>query len=199
MSTSVIEETIRQWQVEPKKAIMKPTVKGRSDDMVIIRGTNIFPGQIESVLMKNQDVGSNWRMLLTTENDVDMLNIEVESKNQLSQIDSMALERKLREDIKGIILFTVKITIIPPNTIQDSGLKAKRVIDEGLLREEVDKQVKDIQSAYQLYEKSKTDEVKLNYSLEHKLSSCRQAVSINFMISTLHKEILTNHPRYQEH
>ena len=106
------------------------TIKGRSDDMLIIRGTNIYPGQIESVLMKNQEVGGNWRMILTTENDVDMLTVEVESRAQLSQVESMDLEESLKIDIKSVIVFTPKISILPPNGIPQTGLKAKRVIDE---------------------------------------------------------------------
>ena len=105
-------------------------IKGRSDDMVIIRGTNIYPGQIESVLMKNEDVGSNWRMVLTTENDVDMLTVEVESKAPLSQVESMDLEDGLKKDIKSVIVFTPRVTVLPPQSIPQGGLKAKRVVDE---------------------------------------------------------------------
>ena len=105
------------------------TIKGRSDDMIIIRGTNIYPGQIESVLMKNQEVGGNWRMVLDTKNDVDMLTVEVESKNQLSQVESMDLEESLKNDIKSVIVFTPRVTVLPPNGIPQEGLKAKRVID----------------------------------------------------------------------
>ncbi len=110
--------------------IKHSTIKGRSDDMIIIRGTNIFPGQIESVLMKNHDVGSNWRMVLSTKRDVDVLTVEVETKKQLSQFDTENLAKKLQNDIKSVIVFTPKIEVLPPNTIHDTGLKAKRVIDE---------------------------------------------------------------------
>ena len=106
------------------------TIKGRSDDMLIIRGTNIYPGQIESVIMKNQNVGGNWRMVLTTENDVDVLTVEVESKTLLSQVESMDLEERLENDIKSVIVFTPKVTVLPPNSIPQTGLKAKRVVDE---------------------------------------------------------------------
>ncbi len=104
-------------------------IKGRSDDMIIIRGTNIYPGQIESVLMKNQDVGGNWRMVLDTKNDVDILTVEVESKNQLSQVESADLEESLKNDIKSVIVFTARVTVLPPNGIPQEGLKAKRVVD----------------------------------------------------------------------
>ncbi|MDH7517459.1 MAG: phenylacetate--CoA ligase [Candidatus Thermoplasmatota archaeon] len=105
------------------------TIKGRSDDMVIIRGTNIYPGQIESVLMRHPDVGSNWRMILYTEDNVDGLTVEVESKKQLSQVDAMNLEKILENEIKTVIVFTPRVRVLPPNGIPETGLKAKRVID----------------------------------------------------------------------
>jgi len=104
-------------------------IKGRSDDMLIIRGTNIYPGQIESVLMKHENVGGNWRMILSTENDVDQLTVEVESKKILNQVDQMELEETLKREIKSVIVFTPKVTVLPPNSITQEGLKAKRVID----------------------------------------------------------------------
>jgi phenylacetate-CoA ligase len=104
-------------------------IKGRSDDMVIIRGTNIYPGQIESVLMNNPFVGGNWRMVLTTENDIDMLTVEVETKQRLSEVDSEKLSQKLKSDIQSVIVFTPRVDVLPPNMIQETGLKAKRVID----------------------------------------------------------------------
>jgi phenylacetate-CoA ligase len=105
-------------------------IKGRSDDMIIIRGTNIYPGQIESVLMKKNEVGGNWRMVLTTENNTDMLTVEVESKTRLSQVESMDLEKSLKNEIKSVIVFTPRVTVLPPNSITQEGVKAKRVIDE---------------------------------------------------------------------
>jgi phenylacetate-CoA ligase len=104
-------------------------IKGRSDDMVIIRGTNIYPGQIESVLMNNPLVGGNWRMVLSTENDIDLLTVEVETKQRLSIVDSEQLALKLKGDIQSVIVFTPRVDVLPPNTILETGLKAKRVID----------------------------------------------------------------------
>jgi phenylacetate-CoA ligase len=104
-------------------------IKGRSDDMVIIRGTNIYPGQIESVLMNNPLVAGNWRMVLSTENDVDLLTVEVETKQRLSQVDSEQLAQTLKGYIQSVIVFTPRVDVLPPNTILETGLKAKRVID----------------------------------------------------------------------
>ncbi|MEA2055779.1 MAG: phenylacetate--CoA ligase, partial [Candidatus Thermoplasmatota archaeon] len=105
------------------------TIKGRSDDMIILRGTNIYPGQIESALMKHDEVGSNWHMILTNENDMDMLEVEVESESYLSPNDTEKLQTILQNEIKSIIVFTPRVTVLPPNTIPETGLKAKRVID----------------------------------------------------------------------
>ena len=105
------------------------TIKGRSDDMIIVRGTNMYPGQIESALMKNPLVGGNWHMKLYTENDIDQVKVEVESKQQLSQVETKELEDNLQSAIKSVIVFTPQVEVLPPNTIIQQGLKAKRVID----------------------------------------------------------------------
>ena len=59
-----------------------------------------------------------------------MLTVEVESKQQLSTNETSNLEQKLQNDIKTVIVFTPHVTVLPPNTIPDTGLKAKRVIDD---------------------------------------------------------------------
>ena len=105
-------------------------IKARSDDMLIIRGTNIYPGQVESAIMKDKKVGNNWRMIVSTDkNDMDQLTVEVESKNLLSQIDKENLENKLKNNIKQVLVFTPSVSVLPPNGIEQVGLKAKRVID----------------------------------------------------------------------
>ncbi len=106
------------------------SIKGRSDDMLIIRGTNIYPGQIESALMKHTEVAGNWRMILSTENEIDMLTVEVETKQQLTKNHIQDLNKQIQSDIKSVIVFNPRIDILPPNTIPDSGIKAKRVIDK---------------------------------------------------------------------
>ena len=104
-------------------------IKGRSDDMIIIRETNIYPGQIESALMNNPLIGGNWRMVLNTENNIDQLTVEVETKKTISKHEQQQLHNKLIIDIQSVIVFKPRIEILPPKTIQETGLKAKRVID----------------------------------------------------------------------
>ncbi len=69
-------------------------------------------------------------MILSTANNMDILTVEVETKQDLSQLDSMTLEKRLISDIQSVIVFTPKVEVLPPNTIPETGLKAKRVIDE---------------------------------------------------------------------
>jgi phenylacetate-coenzyme A ligase PaaK-like adenylate-forming protein len=68
-------------------------------------------------------------MIISTENRVDNLTVEVESKNTLSQMESMDLEEKIKNDIKSVIVFNPRISILQPKSIVQEGLKAKRVID----------------------------------------------------------------------
>ncbi|RLF41893.1 MAG: phenylacetate--CoA ligase [Thermoplasmata archaeon] len=105
-------------------------IKGRTDDMIIIRGTNIYPGQIESVLMKHEEVGGNWRMIITTdENNIDQLTVEVESKKTLDSKEREMLAEKLKKEITAVIVFKPYIRILSPGGIPETGVKAKRVLD----------------------------------------------------------------------
>ena len=56
--------------------------------------------------------------------------MEVESKERLSQVESIELEKLLKNEIKSVIIFTPTVTILPPNSIAQEGLKVKRVVDE---------------------------------------------------------------------
>ncbi len=104
-------------------------VKARTDDMFIIRGTNIFPSQIEWVLMRNQKVGANYQIILTTEGDMDQLNVLVESKEKLSESESSVLAKELTSQIKAVLTLTPRVKVIGPGEIPKEGIKAKRVID----------------------------------------------------------------------
>ncbi|HDM67281.1 MAG TPA: phenylacetate--CoA ligase family protein [Thermoplasmatales archaeon] len=129
--TRDISRLIDQEICECGRTHIKHTpIKGRTDDMIIIRGTNIYPGQIESVLMKHEEVGGNWRMIIETdENNVDKLLVEVESKKPLDNQQMKKLEDILRREISSVIVFTPHIKVLPPGGIPAEGIKAKRVID----------------------------------------------------------------------
>ncbi|MFA5772205.1 MAG: phenylacetate--CoA ligase [Thermoplasmata archaeon] len=104
-------------------------IRGRTDDMLIISGTNIFPGQIEAVLMKNEKVGLNYRIVLTKKGDMDHLGVEVEAKGKLNETEEKELEQKLKGDLQSMLLLTPDVKILKPGEIPKDSIKAKRVID----------------------------------------------------------------------
>ena len=109
----------------------KPT--GRSDDMLIIRGVNVFPSQIEEVLMKiGGDVTPNYQIIVGRENNTDTLDINVEMSEALFADDIKSIEkveRKIVSDIRSVLGIGAKVHLVNPKTIARSEGKAKRVID----------------------------------------------------------------------
>jgi phenylacetate-coenzyme A ligase PaaK-like adenylate-forming protein len=81
------------------------------------------------VLMRNPAVGGNWQMVLSTEDDIDQLTVVVETKERLSQVDSGLLGSLLQKAIQAVIVFTPRVEVLAPNSIPETGLKAKRVLD----------------------------------------------------------------------
>ena len=106
-------------------------IKGRSDDMFIIKGVNIFPMQIEKILMQFAELGSNYLITLMTQNNQDEMIDEVEL-NDLSTDNYIELE-KIRKDItrqlKDEILVTPKLKLVKKGSIPQSEGKAVRVKD----------------------------------------------------------------------
>lgn len=104
-------------------------IKGRTDDMVIIKGTNVYPTQIESAIMNNSKVGTNWRMIITKEKGLDQLIVEVESKVELNKKEREDLEKELEKEIETVLTLKPKVVVLHPNSIPREGIKARRVID----------------------------------------------------------------------
>lgn len=109
----------------------KPT--GRSDDMLIIRGVNVFPSQIESVLLKlNQDVTPNYQIIVGRENNTDTLDVNVEMSDALFADDIKSIEKienKIKNELRSVLGIGAKVHLVNPKTIERSEGKAKRVID----------------------------------------------------------------------
>ncbi|MBQ2897082.1 MAG: phenylacetate--CoA ligase [Clostridia bacterium] len=109
----------------------KPT--GRSDDMLIIRGVNVFPSQIEEVLLRiGGDVTPNYQIIVGRENNTDTLDVQVEMSDKIFADDVKSIElveRKIKDQIRSVLGLGAKVTLVAPKTIQRSEGKAKRVID----------------------------------------------------------------------
>lgn len=108
-------------------------IKARSDDMLILGGVNVYPSQVEQVLMGIPEVGNNWVMVLTKKADLDKMTIRVEIKPEAFTGDPKQLQT-LRERIvhavKGEILLNPIVELLEPGSLPEMVGKAKRVIDE---------------------------------------------------------------------
>ncbi len=107
-------------------------IKGRTDDMLIVGGVNVFPSQIESVLMKTPEVGNNYQIVLNRENNLDRIHIKVElySKMFHGELKELKqLEKKLMEELRALIVVTPRIDLLEPGSLPPSTGKAVRVID----------------------------------------------------------------------
>ncbi len=115
----------------------KPT--GRSDDMLIIRGVNVFPSQIEEVLLRiSRGVTPNYQIVVGRENNTDTLDINVEMSEALFADDIKSIEkveRKIVSDLRSVLGIGAKVHLVNPKSIERSEGKAKRVIDHRNLRD----------------------------------------------------------------
>ena len=107
-------------------------VTGRDDDMMIIRGVNVFPSQIEEQILKDERLSPHYVLELTRDGRLDELTVHVEIKPQLAgELETLAEDcaRQLQHNIKSYIGVTTRVQIRPVGDIERSMGKAKRVID----------------------------------------------------------------------
>ena len=107
-------------------------ITGRSDDMLIIRGVNLFPSQIEHVLLEMGETSAHYMLYVDRKNNLDTLELKVElDESKLTDTirDLQNLSRKIEHTLNSAIGLSVKVTLVEPKTIARSEGKAKRVID----------------------------------------------------------------------
>lgn len=107
-------------------------IVGRTDDMLIIRGVNVFPSQIEQVITGFPEIVPHYQIVLTTKGTLDHVELRVETAPDFSFDEIRALEdlrRRLAAELKSNLQIAVDIKIVEPKTIERSEGKAKRVID----------------------------------------------------------------------
>jgi len=108
-------------------------IQGRSDDMFIIKGVNIFPIQVEQVLMNIPEVGNNYLIVLQRENNVDQMTVRVEVTDRTFIEDMRHLQRlqkKITHELKGELLVTPRVELVEPSSLPRTEGKAVRLIDE---------------------------------------------------------------------
>ncbi|MBR0483302.1 MAG: phenylacetate--CoA ligase [Oscillospiraceae bacterium] len=109
-------------------------ITGRTDDMIIVRGVNVFPSQIETVLVKTPGVAPHYQLIVDRVNNSDTLEVKVEMTEEIfAQTDSLGemqrLQKYIRDQIKSVVGILTKVTITAPKSLPRSEGKAKRVID----------------------------------------------------------------------
>lgn len=113
-------------------------MSGRSDDMLIIRGVNVFPSQIESVLVAIDGIEPHYMLIVDREDNLDTLEIQVEVNEKTFSDEIKVLQvlsARIRKEIKDLLGITCKVRLVEPKTIARSEGKAKRVIDKRLDRQ----------------------------------------------------------------
>jgi phenylacetate-CoA ligase len=122
-------------------------VSGRSDDMLIIRGVNVFPSQIESVILKREGVSPHYMVIVERKGAMDSLRVKVEMTEEFmakasadilkgAEFDILedvatvhSKKRNLQHDIKDVVGISVEVDLVPPGSIARSEGKAKRIED----------------------------------------------------------------------
>lgn len=108
-------------------------LRGRTDDMLIIRGVNVFPSQIEQVITGFPEVATQYQIILTNKGPLDHVELQVETEPDYP-IDTVRkledLKRRLEAELKANLQVAVDVKIVEPKTIERSMGKAKRVIDK---------------------------------------------------------------------
>ncbi len=110
-------------------------VTGRSDDMLIIRGVNVFPSQIEAILLAIEGVEPQYQLIVDRAGNLDTLEIQVEVGEQIfANADEVRvlqkMERRIVKDIKDYLGITAKVKLVEPKTIQRLEGKSSRVLDK---------------------------------------------------------------------
>jgi len=115
-----------------RKHIRIDRMKGRSDDMMVLRGVNIFPIQIEKILMQFKELASNYLITLTTDDNNDNMTVEVELEDLFTDDYQklIQLQKDVKRALKDEILLTPIVKLVPKGSLPVSEGKAVRVIDK---------------------------------------------------------------------
>ncbi|NPV27642.1 MAG: phenylacetate--CoA ligase [Firmicutes bacterium] len=111
-------------------------VTGRSDDMIIIRGVNVFPSQVESVLLQNPHIEPFYQLVVDRQGTLDQLEVLVEvspnfKADEVKQLEQ--LRQQLRRELENTLGVSLNVRLVEPKTIERTEGKAKRVIDRRII------------------------------------------------------------------
>jgi phenylacetate-CoA ligase len=107
-------------------------ILGRTDDMIVVRGINVFPSQVESVLMRIPEIGEHYQIIVDRKGPLDVMTVKVEmTESTFSDkiADLMSLSKTVSRLLKGVLNITAAVELVEPGTIPRSMGKAQHVID----------------------------------------------------------------------
>ena len=119
-----------------RTSVRMTRIMGRSDDMLIIRGINVFPSQIESVILQLPEFEPQYLLVVTRENNRDNLEVQVELKEEFYSDEinkTIEMRDKLARRLQSVLSISADVKIVSPNTLERSLGKSKRVIDKRVL------------------------------------------------------------------
>ena len=126
--------TLRREKCSCGRTLLKmDKIYGRSDDMLIIGGVNVFPSQVESILLDVKEVEPQYVLIVRKKGYLDQLHCDVEAKPETYEAGPKKIaeiEKMIENKIRGMIGIGIKMRLVPPKSITRSEGKAKRVIDE---------------------------------------------------------------------
>jgi phenylacetate-CoA ligase len=108
-------------------------IKGRADDMIIIKGVNIYPMQIEQVLMSLPEVGENYLIILEKDGFIDQIRVKVEIRQEHFVEDMRVLsglQKRIQTRLRDELLVTPRVDLVQSDSLPKSQGKAQRVVDE---------------------------------------------------------------------
>jgi len=105
-------------------------ITGRSDDMMIIRGVNVFPTQIEELMLREPALAPHYQIEITRPGNLDEMTVLVERLPGEGSADGDAAGRALQHHIKSLVGVSAKVSVLPPNAIERSLGKARRIVDK---------------------------------------------------------------------
>lgn len=130
--TKDITRLIRERCDCGRTTVRMDKIQGRSDDMLIIRGVNVFPSQIEGVLMSIPEIGGNYEIIVTRDGHMDKLEILVEVKDGKLLENYASLEElvgRIKHQLRTVLQIDAKVKLVEPLSLKRFEGKAKRVID----------------------------------------------------------------------
>lgn len=106
-------------------------ITGRADDMIILRGVNVFPSQIEELVLATPGLSPHWQIRLTRDGRMDEMTVQAEATHDHADESSRAAAAAaLAEAIKGVVGISARIAVASPGEVERSGGKARRVVDD---------------------------------------------------------------------